>query len=144
MLDYAKLFKRFSDIDSNYSVENTIKYLRKMAQIRGIDDTLVSTAINRAFLELAQGKEFSTEKCRCGCGLDKAGTDFIHYIRDLMYSLDKTIQTNTKDLLNNQVNSLILDHVSKENEKYLREQMGSIWERSPVLRWVKKWTGSQL
>jgi len=80
LLNYEKLFEPYTR--DGHTLENTMKYLNKLAANRGISEADVEMAISEVFDEMAGGRVFSKTKCHCGCGIDKAATDLIHTIRD--------------------------------------------------------------
>ena len=145
-LIHEQLFKFITDIDPNYSIENTLKYLKKEALMRNISDQILELAWNEEFAALAGGKIYSTIKCSCGCGQDKPGTDFIHAIRDRMISIDKKQTTIIKNFMQERYQLFVQEEMkristfNKEREKLIN---GSLWERltnwsaSPVYCYFK-------
>ena len=97
MMNYDKLFKPYTS--DGHTLENTLKYLRKLAKQRDITSDIMELAVNEIFNQIANGKEFNKVKCSCGCGIDKAATDLIHAIRDKMLELDGKKTAMFKDLL---------------------------------------------
>lgn len=131
-LIHEKLFEFITDIDSNYNIENTLKYLKKEALTKNISDEILEMAWNEEFARLADGKKYSTLKCTCGCGQETIGADFIHSIRDRMIDLDKKqteivknfMQDRYKMFLSNEMKRI--SKFDKEREKLIK---GSLWEQ---------------
>ena len=130
IMNYDKLFEPYTK--DGHTLENTLKYLQKVAGQRGITSDIMELAINEIF---------NKEKCSCGCGIDKAATDLIHAIRDRMLMLDGVKTTMFKDLLQQRYTNVIADQmkrISKTNKEFVKMNRPPLSERSPVLRFIKK------
>ena len=139
MMNYDKLFKPY--IDDGHTLENTLKYLANLASRRGISVDIMELAVNEIFNQVANGKEFSKEKCSCGCGIDKAGTDLIHAIRDKMLAIDTAKTVMVKNLMQQRYINIIADQmkrISKTDKKFVKMNQPPLSERSPVLRILKR------
>lgn len=123
-VEFQKLFEPYC-IDKDYTLENTIAYLTKTAAQRGIAPEAVTLSIQQTFAELAQGKRFSTTKCRCGCGIDKSATDLIHYMRDRMFRIDARMKQAQIAEIQNTFNKALTE---------AKKSRLTNWNRSPVLR----------
>ena len=139
MLNYDKLFKPY--IHDGHTLENTLKYLKKVAGHRDISEDIMELAINEIFNQVANGKKFSKTKCSCGCGIDKAATDLIHSIRNKMLEIDKEKTILFKDLIQQRYINIIADQmkrISKTDKEFIKMNRPPLSERSPVLRAIKK------
>jgi len=139
MMNYDKLFKPYTD--DGHTLENTLKYLANLAGRKGISADIMELAVNEIFNQVANGKEFSKEKCSCGCGIDKAGTDLIHAIRDKMLAIDTAKTVMVKNLMQQRYTNIIADQmkrISKTDKKFVKLNQPPLSERSPVLRTLKR------
>jgi len=87
ILNYDELWEPYS-VDG-HTLDNSIRYLQKLAAMRGVSPFLVDIAVRQIFMEVAKGKEFPKDRCPCGCGIDKAGTAITHAMEARMFALDK-------------------------------------------------------
>lgn len=139
IMNYDKLFEPYTK--DGHTLENTLKYLQKIAGQRGITSDIMELAINEIFNQIANGKEFNKEKCSCGCGIDKAATDLIHAIRDRMFMLDGVKTTMFKDLLQQRYTNVIADQmkrISKTNKEFVKMNRPPLVERNRVLKFISK------
>ena len=139
MMSYTRLFEPY--MGDGHTLENTLKYLQKEAKWRGITPDIMELAINEVFNQVANGKEFSKEKCSCGCGIDKAATDLIHAIRDRMLEIDTKKTARFKDLLQQRYENIIADQMRRINaadKQFVKMNRPPLSKRSPVLRIVKR------
>jgi len=120
-IDYEKLFEPYTR--DGHTLENSIRWLKKVAEQGGIKRELADLAIELVFMEVAGGKAFPLDKCPCGCGIDKAGTAITHAMRDRMFALDEGYQSKFKEWLNKEHNRSILEYIERENAKYIAEVM---------------------
>ena len=141
ILNYEELFKSYTG--DGHTLDNAIKYLIKQASVKGISRDVMELAIQETFTEMIGGREFSKTKCSCGCGIDKAATDLIHYIERKMVSIDKDLVVATTKILNDRHNTVILGHIQAQNREYSEKNLKPFflfdWNKSEVL----KWTGLQ-
>jgi len=122
-MDFEQLFKPYTE--DGHTLDNTIKYLKKTASQMGLHDESVTLAIQQTFAEVSQGSLFSKTKCRCGCGIDKAGTDIVHYMRDKMLAINK------------EINDAMVAKMSENFTRAVNEAKKSRWtnwNKSPVMR----------
>lgn len=132
MLDYEKLWTS-GGYGKDNPLENTVAYIRKKAVEIGATEEIADLIINEVMVELAAGKQYPLDKCPCGCGIDKSGTAITHEMLGRLYSVNRTLQIQKKDLIERRHNAAILGHIKRENEEYLAEKlkptMGSrLWE----------------
>lgn len=123
MIDFEKLFQEYAA--DGHSTDNTLRYLKKTASHCGVSEEAVTLAMQQTFAEMSQGKKFSKTKCRCGCEIDKAATDLIHYIRDRMFRINKRMN----DAKMAEINKTFNKAVSEAKRSRLTN-----WNKSPVLR----------
>jgi len=127
---YEKLFEPYSG--DGHTIEATLKYLKKEALQRNISDDVVELAWNEVFAEIASGRKFSTEKCSCGCGINKAATDLIHTIRDRMFEIDKQNAEAVKGLMQKRYQLFLtneMKRISKFDKELEHMVNGTLWER---------------
>lgn len=78
-LDYRKIWN-----DGGYGkdnlLENSLAYVKRCANQVGISKQVAEQIVYEVFLEMKNGRKFSLDKCSCGCGIDKSGTDVTHYM----------------------------------------------------------------
>lgn len=113
-MNYEELFKPYTE--DGHTLESTLKYLQKIAAHNNISNDILELAINEIFNDIANGKEFSKEKCHCGCGIDKSATDLIHSIRDRMIDIDKEKTVLYKQLLQHRYNTVIANQMHRINQ----------------------------
>lgn len=139
ILNYEKLWEPYSK-DGN-TLENSIRYLKKLATQLGISTLTVDLAVQQIMLEVSEGKIFPLDKCPCGCGIDKAGTAITHAMSDRMINIDKKAHNEYVKCLNDISNNAIINHIEKENKNILDEY--NINENLTKWQKVKKWIGLQ-
>ena len=144
MLDYKKLFEPYTK--DGHTLSNSIRYIKKTGQDRGVPSEIIDLAIQEIFTEIANGKEYPKDKCPCGCGINKAATSLIHAIRDRMLELDHKRTTAYHAMLNQRHNDAIIGHIAEQNKAYIEEKLKPHqlldWSKSPVLKGIK-WIFSQ-
>lgn len=121
-LDYKKLWED-GGYDKDNLLENSIAFILKKAKAEGLPEGLAEIAINEVFMEVAAGRQFSVDKCPCGCGIDKSGTAITHEMLARIYSLNRHMKIMKIDLLERRMNSAILGHIKRENNEYLKQNM---------------------
>jgi len=139
IMNYRELFKPYNG--DGHTLEQMITYLSKVAARHGITQDIVELSINEVFNQIANGKEFSKDKCSCGCGIDKAATDLIHTIRYNMLATDKKIKTEYMQLFQQRYGSIIADQMHRINisdKQFIKMNRLPLSERSPVLRTLKR------
>lgn len=117
VINYEELFRPYSK--DGHTLENSIRYLKKVATQQGVKPEFVNIAVETIFMEVASGREFSLNKCPCGCGLDRAGTAIIHAMRDRMFEIDRHYQTRFREWLNEEHNKSIIEHIEIQNKSYV-------------------------
>lgn len=137
-MDYEKLFKPYTK--DGHTLENTIRYWQKIANIQGIDMRVMELAMNEIFNDLAGGKEFPKDKCSCGCGIDKAATALIHAVRDRMFEIDNKAKIVLKDFFQQRNEMDVKEQIKNIAGSYkeYKKLRPPIKERSPVLRSIRK------
>jgi len=139
IMNYDELFMPYTG--DGHTLERTITYLNKIAAQNEITKDIVELAINEIFNQVANGKEFSKEECSCGCGIDKAGTDLVHSIRDEMLSIDKEKKIQQKQLLQQRYENIIADQMHRINisdKQFIKLNQPPLSERSLILRTLKR------
>jgi len=103
-------------------LENTITWLYRECGQRGISTEVTEAIIQETFLQMESGLKFSIDKCRCGCGIDKSGTDATHYMLSQMISFNRHVAGIRTDLIERRLNSNIAGYMSRENKKYIQHK----------------------
>lgn len=140
IINYESLFSQFTS--DGHTWPATLKYLYTEAARLGISNEIVELAINETFSSLQSGEQFSTTSCRCGCGIDRAATDFIHSIRTRMVSISHDAAASVSSLLSARLDALVeakFKSISDFNKQYIKLNRPPISQRSPILRTLKKW-----
>ena len=105
--------------DGGYAKDNpldrTIAYLEAEGTKEGVDKSEIDLMVVEFFVELASGATYSTEKCSCGCGIDKSGTDAIHALRQRIRDRGRQLKTENAKQRTDRLNSLIIAHMAREN-----------------------------
>ena len=122
-LNYKKLWEDGGYGEDNF-LENTIAFILKKAKAEALPEGLAEIAINEVFMEVAGGRQFSLDKCPCGCGIDKSGTAITHEMLARIYSINRHLNIMRTDLLERRMNSSILGHIHRENEDYVQQNLG--------------------
>ena len=139
IMNYRELFKPYTG--DGHTLARTITYLSEIAARNGITQDVVELSINEIFNQIANGKEFSKEKCSCGCGIDKAATDLIHTIRNKMLATDEKIKMDYMQLFQQRYENIIVDQMRRINisdKQFIKMNRPPLSERSPVLRTLKR------
>lgn len=123
-MDMLKLFEPYTK--DGHSLESAKRYLEKTAAGLGMRSEAVTLAIQQIMAEVANGTSFPTDRCPCGCGIDKAGTAITHAMRDRMIALDKKFRTAELEVMGKELGQAVKDAAGKKMTN---------WRRSPVLRW---------
>jgi hypothetical protein len=98
--------------------------LQKLAVEKEIPQEAMEMAINDVFSQIQHGKVFPTDKCPCGCGIDKAGTAVIHGIRSRMFAIDEELTVEIEQVMNAKWNRLIeaeMKRISKSDKQYVKD-----------------------
>ena len=111
-LNYKELYEPYTR-DGN-TLENTIRYLRKEAETRGIEFSIVDLAMQEIFMEVHNGKNYLDIVCPCGCESTKAGTAITHAMRSKMFELDEALQTEIAKICENTANLRISTYVKRQ------------------------------
>lgn len=136
-LDYIALFEPYTE--DGYVFDGTVRWLHKIAAQKGIRAELVEVAINTVMQEVSNGREFSRDKCPCGCGIDKSATAFEHEILARMVVMDRDFQLEIIRAIQARHNTSIKDYVTgqrsykKAVKKAERKKL-----RNEKTRWWKK------
>ncbi len=70
------------------TLERLLNWLLAEAQRRNISNDTAELAMVQILLELSEGKKFSMDGCKCGCGLTNDHSALAHYMRKRMIDLD--------------------------------------------------------
>ena len=122
-MDFKELFEPYTE--DGYTLENTTKYLKKISSQKNLNSESLPLAIQRVFTELLQGRKFSITKCRCGCGIDKSGTDLEHHMVATMLEIDGRINAAQIKEISNIFNKAI---------KEAKKGRWTNWNKSPILK----------
>ena len=101
-MDYKQLWNHGGYGKDNPLVK-TIAFIQKKATEFGTPG-LANLAINRIFIEVANGKQYPLDKCPCGCGIDKSGTAITHAMLTELIRLNN--KTKTKGIATYQKQTL--------------------------------------
>ena len=85
VIDYDRLFKPY---DALITVSGVVGWLQKEADKQTIPSQVMEVAVAETFMEIANGKKFSTKGCDCGCELKNPHSALIHYMRQKMIDLN--------------------------------------------------------
>ena len=135
---YEKLFEPYTL--QGQHLEGALKYLTNLAAQKGVASDVVELAVNEIFAEVAGGREFSTTKCACGCGIDKASTDITHAIRERMFAIDKERTAAVKDLMQSRYRLFLereMKRISNFDKEYNKILNGTFWNK------LKKFIGAR-
>lgn len=116
-----ELYKPYS---KDAPLEKTLEWLHRQAAASGVPETVRDTVITEVFLEMAKGKTFSTDSCSCGCEFPVKWScvDMNHYTLKRMLERKDAVASAASKLLQQALETSILDHIHRENEKYVAEQ----------------------
>ncbi|MCW7076380.1 MAG: hypothetical protein OCU18_03700 [Candidatus Syntrophoarchaeum sp.] len=128
--------------------ENTLSFLIKKGREFGVRKDVVETVIAEVLLDVENGREYPKDRCPCGCGIDRSGTAITHDMLKKIISLGEKTKKEEGRILTEHINKIILNHIKKQNEGYIKEKMPPEkkfflfdWERSIVLKGIKKLDG---
>ena len=145
LIDTAKLWESGGYAKDN-PYDRSMKYVYKVSDEEKIPKNKVDKIIFDFFMELSDGKKYPTDKCPCGCGIDKSGTAAVHAIIKRVRATGSEIRMTESKQLEHQINTMILNHISKQNEQYtdgkLKVNPLLDWGKSPVIRGIK-WINSK-
>lgn len=147
ILDFEKLYEPYS---KDADLKTTMLWFEREAAKLGVPSDVRDAAVAETFLEMANGKTFSTDGCTCGCEfpIKWSSVDMNHYALKKMIEKNKAVQKARSDALLDSVNKAVLNHIQAQNEAYEAEAMPPIqpsrwtdWGRSPVVRSIKRLAG---
>jgi len=137
--EYIELYKPYS---AKISLDRTVKWLKAKTQA---EDGVISEGLAQVFGEIMGGREFSTEKCSCGCSLTNPNTDINHYMLKKVKEIQAGERKAVLDFYQQQEHTRILAHmkrISKTNKEYIKMNRKKHpffdWDRSWVVRGVRK------
>jgi len=117
-------------------LERTLAYVKKKGVELKVPETVVNAIISKTFIGLQNGDTYSTTECRCGCGIDKSGTDITHHMIAQVVEMGKTIEAALNKTVEDEINTMISDHFQKNKMKPINPLMD--WDRSPINK-LRKW-----
>ena len=151
LLDLKKLYVPYS---ADASLETTIKWFEDQAKAFKIEPDIRDATIAEVFLEMANGKVFSTDSCSCSpdCIFNTrkwSSADMNHYtLAKMIKNKDRISQMRTS-ILNDNINLLVLQHMQIDNEAFVdNSNMSRLsdWNKSETLKvldhlinWKKSW-----
>ena len=106
------------------SLEKTMEWLMKQAAAGGVPDGVRDAVITEVFLEMAKGKTFPTDHCDCGCDFPVKWSCVAmnHYTLKRMLERKGQVTAAYNKVLQDALTTSILDHIHRENERYVAEQ----------------------
>ena len=104
-------------------LENSLAYVSKVAKQLGADQAVADLIVAETFLRLAEGTKFSTDKCPCGCGIDKSGTAITHHMVNRLKAVHKEVIAAKQQIIETRIYTSIEDHVRRENEKFIADNL---------------------
>jgi hypothetical protein len=118
---FEELYKPYS---KDAPLDKTMEWLMKQAASNGVPDAIRDTAITEVFLEMAKGKSFPTDHCDCGCEFPVKWSCVAmnHYTLRRMLEKKTAVASAASKLLQDALFASILDHIHRENERYVAEQ----------------------
>ncbi len=117
-------------------LENSIAIVRKRGEEHGVPGAAIDAIISGVFIGLSKGDTYSTTKCRCGCGIDKSGTDITHYMVWKVLKVGDQIKAGVAKTIESQLNLMIGQHLKSNKMKPIKPFMD--WDRSEANRF-RKW-----
>lgn len=147
ILDYKQLWDA-GGYGKDNPLENTVSFIRKRSGEIGAPVEAADLVIQEIMTEVASGKTWPTDKCPCGCGIDKSGTAITHEMLNRLYLLGKDLKIQQTEFLQDRHNTAILGHIQRENEAFTSENMAPPptwrnWSKSETVRAIK-WITSRL
>ena len=121
LVEYERLFKPYSK--DGHTVTAMLNYLNREGARLGIPQELSELAVQETFAFLAGGGTFPTDKCPCGCGIDKSGTAIVHHTLKVAIELNKVRLIQYTTFLQDRFNTIILEHMHRENEDFTAQYM---------------------
>ncbi len=131
MIDFEKLYKPYA---GRLTLEENIAWLHSEAARLKIDSRLVDLTFRDVFLEMANGKTFSTE------GVDGIGFEgiphaaFNWYLRDKLIEKGQKIAEEYRKVIEKELNDAIKHYLIQKRTHWTN------WTKSPVLRFLKNET----
>jgi len=109
-IDFEQLWEQGGYSKDN-PLENSLRFVRREAQLKGISEEAIEMGILDVFSQMAKGRKFSTEKCSCGCGIDKSGTDATHYMLKRVIEVDAEVHVLYSQVIAKRMNNVIKSHI---------------------------------
>lgn len=135
--NFEKLYEPYTA--DGATLEKSTNWLRKTT---GAPDVVIQQIISETMVKLAEGMEFSREKCSCGCDIETAEAAIEHYMRrQVRERLEKANQSFLTAVQGN-TQAIIEAHIAAENKAYIAEKMKPPhrlldWQKSWVVRFFK-------
>ncbi len=134
-IDIEKLW-----VDGGYGKDNplerSIERVRQVGRENNVPDKAVDSIISSTFIGLSNGDTYPLDKCRCGCGTDKSGTDITHHMVWRVLQIGDKIKVEANKLIQNELNTMIEQHMKVNKMRPLSPWMD--WDRSQINR-LRKW-----
>ena len=127
-LDMIALFKPYTG--NGATLEKTINWLKKESNA---PEPVINRVLNETFLKLAEGYQFSTTGCNCGCGLKNAHTAIEHYMLKEVIKLRKKADKAYLETIEKGLEARIEAHA-----KFLQEKPKNGLSISRVLRKLRR------
>jgi hypothetical protein len=115
LLEWEKLFQPYTKDGC------TLELFRNWLITQGFDDTIVDAVLTDLFVELKSGRSF-LKPCDCGCSNTNIHTYINHYAYRKCQEAQQKIAKVKSRLLEYNLNKKILNHIHKQNEKYLKSE----------------------
>lgn len=129
MLDLEKLYEPYS---KNASLTQTLAWIQKEANAKGIDRAIVETAVTEVFLEMANGLKFSLK--HDDLPVDHANMNL--YLKKRMLELHEKIQGDIQKAFQVRIEKLVeaqMKQISKTDKEFIK------MNRPPLKERIKKW-----
>lgn len=106
--EYQKLFKPYM---GKITLEGLLAWLQGEASKKSIKLEIMEVAVAQIFLELASGKKFPTDGCKCGCGLTNPHSALAHYLRGKMIEIHLDVTRKYGEALEQQLQKTIKTYI---------------------------------
>ena len=129
MIDFKKLYEPYSEM---HTLEENIAWLHGEATRLKIDQRMVDVTFREVFLEMANGKTFSTEGVLLESGeLAMEGVPhaaFNFYLRDRLILKGQKIAEEYRKILERDLNTSIKHYMIQKRTRWTN------WSKSPIWR----------
>lgn len=124
-MDFKKIWEE-KGFSRDNKIEDTFKYLEQQCLKLNISKNILDLVVSDVFISLSNNTiEFSLDKCRCGCGIDKSGTDVTHYILSKIILINNEITNEYSKIIETKLNNSINEFVKKKKANSILSKVKS-------------------